>query len=151
MTPLDLVRTVLRGRIQGDSRMKRKKVLLVEDNDYVRQLVSLILRDRGYSVIEAMDGQDAFNKLLETEVKIVISGLRLSRADGMEFITELRKKPAYKSLPVVVLSSEFRDHKRREAEEAGISSWIAKPFIPRQLISTVERLWNNSLSPQEVL
>lgn len=129
----------------------RKKVLLVEDNDYVRQLVALILRARGYSVVEAVNGRDALNKLTETEVKMVITDLRMPQMDGIEFIRELRKKPAYGSLPVVVLTSEFHEYKKREAEMAGISGWIAKPFIPRQLMHAVESLWNKGVSPQEAL
>jgi two-component system chemotaxis response regulator CheY len=129
----------------------RKKVLLVEDNDHVRQLVSLILRARGYSVIEAVNGRDALKKLTEGEVKMVITDLRMPQMDGIEFIRELRKKPAYRSLPVVVLTSEFQEYKKREAEQAGISGWIAKPFIPRQLMHAVENLWHSSLSPREAL
>ena len=90
--------------------MIRKKVLLVEDNDYVRQLVSLILRARGYSVVEAVNGRDALGKLTEGEVKMVITDLGMPQMDGIEFIRELRKKPAYRSLPVVVLTSEFQEY-----------------------------------------
>ena len=111
--------------------MIRKKVLLVEDNDYVRQLVSLILRARGYSVVEAVNGRDALDKLTEGDVKMVITDLGMPQMDGIEFIRELRKKPAYRALPVVVLTSEFQEYRKRKAEQAGISGWIAKPFIPR--------------------
>jgi len=129
----------------------RKKVLLVEDDDYVRQLVSLILRARGYSVVEAVNGRDALDKLTEGEVKMVITDLGMPQMDGIEFIRELRKKPAYRALPVVVLTSEFQEYRKREAEQAGISGWLAKPFIPRQLMYAVENLWNSSLSPREAL
>jgi two-component system chemotaxis response regulator CheY len=82
---------------------------------------------------------------------MVITDLRMPQMDGIEFIRELRKKPAYRSLPVVVLTSEFQEYKKREAEQAGISGWVAKPFIPRQLMPAVENLWNSSLSPREAL
>jgi two-component system chemotaxis response regulator CheY len=135
----------------GLNTVKRKKVLLVEDDDYVRQLVSLMLRTKGYSVVEAVNGRDALDKLTANEVRMVITDLRMPQMDGIQFIRELRKEAAYKSLPVVVLTSEFQEQKKREAEQAGISGWIMKPFIPRQLMHALESLSVTRASLQEAL
>jgi two-component system chemotaxis response regulator CheY len=125
-------------------KVKGKKVLLVEDDDYVRQLVSLILRAKGYAVVEAVNGRDALDKLTANEVRMVITDIRMPQMDGLQFIRELRKEAVYKSLPVVVLTSEVQEHKKREAEQAGINGWILKPFIPRQLTHAVESLLGKS-------
>lgn len=131
--------------------MRGNKVLLVEDNDYVRQLVSLLLRGKGYSVVEAVNGRDALGKLRGSEVRMVITDLRMPQMDGIQFIRELRKEAGYESLPVVVLTSEFQEQRKREAEQAGINGWIVKPFVPRQLMHAVESVWDNRVALQETL
>ena len=129
----------------------RKKVLIVEDNDHVRQLVSLMLKARGHLVVEAVNCKDALGKLGDSKIGLVITGLCMHRRDGLEFIQELKKKSGYESLPIVVLTSRFHEYKKKAAELAGVSSWVAKPFIPRKLIPAVEGLWNKNTSRKETV
>lgn len=117
----------------------KKNVLVVDDDSLIRQLVALMLRASGFTVIEAVNGQDALAKLDDSPVGIVITDLRMPQMDGLEFTRELRRKPDYKDVPVVMLTSEFSDYKRTEGISVGVDEWISKPFIPQQLLHAVRR------------
>jgi two-component system chemotaxis response regulator CheY len=117
-----------------------RRILIVDDDALIRQLLVLILTSAGYSVTEAINGRDALDKLGERAVNLVITDLRMPQMDGIELTRELRRNPSYEKLPIVMLTSDFQDYKRREAEEAGVDRWITKPFIRNRLIRTVRTL-----------
>lgn len=118
-----------------------KNVLVVDDDELIRRLATLILTTAGYSVIEAANGQEALNKLNAIDdVEMVITDFRMPQMDGIEFVKQLRAKAAYKLVPIVMMTSEFQGYKRTEGEQAGVTDWISKPFLPQQLIHTVRRL-----------
>ena len=118
----------------------KKRILIVDDSGAIRSLVSFILGTAGYKVIEAVNGKDALDKLHDNEPEMIITDLRMPNMDGMEFAIELRKKEQYKHLPLVMLTSEFQGYKSTEGQRAGVNEWMAKPFIARQLLNTVNRL-----------
>lgn len=115
----------------------RNKILVVDDDVLIRQLLSLVLRSAGYAVIEAVNGKDALGRLNEAEVSAIITDLRMPGMDGIELTKELRKKPAYEYVPIIMLTSDFQGYKKHEGEQAGVSVWISKPFIPQKLIHTI--------------
>lgn len=116
------------------------RVLIVDDDVLIRQLLSLILRSAGYSVIEAVNGKDAMDKIAEASIDLVVTDLRMPEMDGIEFTRKLRMNSAYGYLPVIMLTSDFQGYKRLEGEQAGVNGWISKPFIPQQLIGTIRKL-----------
>jgi len=124
--------------IDGASGMVRN-VLVVDDERLIRQIISIILKSAGYKVIEAVSGDDALSKMTDRDFGLVITDLRLPGMDGIEFIKQLRSESAYASVPVIMLTSEFSDFKKREAEIAGVSDWIVKPFIRQQLLQSVRK------------
>jgi len=117
----------------------RRKVLIVDDEHFVRQLVSLILTNEGYVVLEAENGNDALTKLKDYEVGMVITDLRMPQMNGIEFVRELKKQPHYISVPVVMITSDFEGYRMDEAKKAGVYQCIPKPFIPQQLMETVRK------------
>lgn len=115
------------------------RVLIVDDDFLIRQLLSLILRSAGYSVLEAENGKDALDKLSSHPVDAVITDLRMPQMDGIELTKAIRTNPAYEDIPVIMLTSDFRGYKEREGGQAGVTDWISKPFIPQQLIQTIRK------------
>jgi len=116
-----------------------KKVLIVDDDFLIRQLLSLILRSAGYSVLEAENGRDALEKLSSDSIDTVITDLRMPQMDGIELTRAIRMNPAYEDVPVIMLTSDFRGYKEIEGDQAGVTDWISKPFIPQQLIQTISK------------
>lgn len=116
-----------------------KTVLIVDDSLSIRQLVRAALTSVGYGVIDAIDGQDALNKLVGQRVNLIISDVNMPNMDGITFLKALKSKPEHKFTPVVMLTTESQEAKK-EGQSAGARAWIVKPFQPTQLLTAVEKL-----------
>jgi two-component system chemotaxis response regulator CheY len=116
-----------------------KTILTVDDSTTVRQMVSFTLTGAGYNVVEAKDGQDALTKLSQPP-SMVLTDLNMPTMDGIGLIKRLRAHPAFKYIPIVVLTTESETTKKQEARAAGATAWIVKPFRPEQLLSVVQKV-----------
>ncbi|MGL4205760.1 MAG: response regulator [Aeromonadaceae bacterium] len=117
-----------------------KTILIVDDSLSIRQLVKAALTSVGYQVIEACDGQDALLKLGGQRVNLIISDVNMPNMDGISFLKALKSKSEHKFTPVVMLTTESQDEKKREGQAAGARAWMVKPFQPQQLLAAVEKL-----------
>lgn len=117
-----------------------KIIMTVDDSASVRQMVSFTLRDAGYEVLEAVDGQDAVNRLNGTSVNMVITDLNMPNLDGIGLIRALRAIAAFKFIPIVMLTTESQDTRKQEGKAAGATGWIVKPFKPEQLLAVVKKV-----------
>lgn len=116
-----------------------KIIMTVDDSASVRQMVSFTLKKAGYTVIEASDGKDAMAKL-KGQVHMVITDLNMPNMDGIALIKNIRALPAYKFIPVVMLTTESQATKKQEGKAAGATGWIVKPFKPEQLLDVVKKV-----------
>jgi len=114
------------------------EIIIVDDAASTRQMVSLILKEEGYEVIEAVDGKDALEKF-NPSVKMVITDLNMPNIDGIELIKRIRANSDYKSIPIIMLSSESEEEKKQESRSAGATDWIDKPVSIRKIIEVVNR------------
>ena len=117
-----------------------KTILIVDDSASLRQVVSIALKGAGYDVIEAADGVDALAKLNGVKVHLIISDVNMPTMDGITFVKELKKLTSYKFTPVIMLTTECGDDKKREGQAAGAKAWIVKPFKPDQMLVAVNKL-----------
>ncbi len=117
-----------------------KKVLIVDDSISMRQMVGFTLREGGFEVIEAEHGQDALDKLKGTSVDLVITDLNMPVMDGITLIQNLRKQPAMKTKPILMLTTEGLAAKKDAGKAAGATGWIVKPFDPEKLLQTVAKV-----------
>lgn len=114
-----------------------KTILVVDDADFIRRLVSMILALDGYIVLEADNGKAALDILGKTQVDIIITDLNMPVMDGIELVSALRSGPVYKHVPVVMLTSELLEFRKQQAFEAGINEWVPKPYITSKLRALV--------------
>ncbi|MFI5958408.1 response regulator [Cryptosporangium sp. NPDC051539] len=117
-----------------------KTILIVDDSASVRQVVSIALKGAGYDVVAAVDGKDALSKLDGQRIHLVISDVNMPNMDGITFVTELKKLAAYKFTPVIMLTTESQDDKKKAAQAAGAKAWVTKPFQPPQMLAAVSKL-----------
>lgn len=117
-----------------------KTILVVDDSASIRQVVSIALKGAGYSVIEAVDGKDALGKLDGQKINLVISDVNMPNMDGISFLKEMKQKPSYKFTPVIMLTTEGAEEKKREGQAAGAKAWVVKPFKPEQMLQAVSML-----------
>ena len=117
-----------------------KNILVVDDSASLRQVVAIALKKEGYDVIEASDGQDALDKLGGGKIHLVVSDVNMPRMDGITFVKELKKRPEYKFVPVIMLTTESGDDMKMAGKEAGVRAWVVKPFKPEQMLTAVSKL-----------
>jgi two-component system chemotaxis response regulator CheY len=117
-----------------------KTIMIVDDSATLRQVVSISLKGAGYDVIEGCDGQDALNNLTGQKVHLIISDVNMPIMDGFTFVTEVKKLPAYKFTPVIMLTTEAGEDKKALGQAAGAKAWLIKPFKPDKLLTAVSKL-----------
>jgi len=116
-----------------------KTILSVDDSGSIRQMVSFTLRGAGYDVIEAVDGQDGLDKAKQKTVDLVLTDQNMPRMDGITLIKTLRSMPAYRSVPILMLTTESGDAMKAQGKSAGATGWLVKPFDPQKLLDVVKK------------
>jgi two-component system chemotaxis response regulator CheY len=117
-----------------------KTILAVDDSGSLRQMLSFILKDAGYGVIEAVDGQDGLDKAKRQTVDLVLTDQNMPRMDGLSLIKALRGMKNYQSVPILMLTTESGDDMKAQGRAAGASGWLVKPFDPARLTEVVRKL-----------
>ncbi|GAB2871968.1 response regulator [Pseudoduganella ginsengisoli] len=117
-----------------------KTIMVVDDSASLRQVVHIALKGAGYDVVEAADGQIALNKLDAQKVNLIVCDVNMPNMDGISFVRELKQKPSHKFTPVIMLTTESQEEKKREGQAAGAKAWVVKPFRPEVLLGAVQKL-----------
>ncbi len=117
-----------------------KTIMIVDDSVSIRTVVGIALRGAGYAVIEANDGQDAINKLAGQKVNLIVSDVNMPIMDGITFVKNVKQMPAHRFTPIIMLTTESDESKKREGQAAGAKAWVVKPFRPEQMLAAVQRL-----------
>ena len=117
-----------------------KTILIVDDSESIREVVSFTLENEGYSVLIAVDGKDALKFLNGTPIDLIITDLHMPEMDGIALIKEVRNMPDYQRIPILFLTTESQAAKKMEAKDAGATGWIIKPFVPAKLIAALNKV-----------
>jgi two-component system chemotaxis response regulator CheY len=117
-----------------------KRILTIDDSKTMRDMLMMTLAEAGFDVLQAVDGQDGLDALVNEQVDVIITDINMPRMDGYEVIRQLRKNPDHKSTPILVLTTESETGKMNLAREVGATGWMVKPFDPDRLIATVRKV-----------
>lgn len=117
-----------------------KTILAVDDSPSIRQMVAFTLKGAGYEVTEAVDGQDGLNKAKTKPFNLVLTDQNMPQMDGITLIKSLRSLPQYKSVPILVLTTEAGDAMKTQGRAAGATGWLVKPFDPQKLMDVVKKV-----------
>lgn len=117
-----------------------KSILIVDDSDSIREVVSFTLESAGHQVMKAVDGQDALKFLNGTNIDLIITDLHMPNMDGIELIRAVRADDKYKFTPILFLTTESQTDKKLQAKEAGATGWIVKPFVPEKLLAAISKV-----------
>lgn len=117
-----------------------KTIMVVDDSASLRQVVGIALKSAGYEVIEAADGQIALSKLGDKKINLIVCDVNMPNMDGITFVRQLKQVASHKFTPVIMLTTESQESKKREGQEAGARAWVVKPFKPEVLLGAVQKL-----------
>lgn len=120
--------------------MTAGRVLVVDDDDVIRQLITVNLELENFEVIPADDGQDALDKVKDVRPDVVTLDVMMPRVDGWEAAARLRQDPETAHVKVVLLSARAQEADLQRGEAIGVDAYLTKPFDPDELIDTVRRL-----------
>ena len=115
-------------------------ILTVDDSPSMRMMMQLTLTGEGYEVNQAADGRQALEFARNNTADLVLTDINMPGMDGLQLIRELRRLPAYKTVPMLVITTESAADRKRLGKEAGATGWLVKPFNNQQLLSTIARV-----------
>jgi len=117
-----------------------KTILLVDDSATLLMSMQAILQKAGYAVETATGGDAALKKLAVNKPNLMITDLNMPGMDGITLIKEVKKQPAFRFMPVLMMTTESQQEKRNEARAAGATGWLVKPVQPAQLMEVLKKL-----------
>ncbi|KAF3885379.1 MULTISPECIES: hybrid sensor histidine kinase/response regulator [Nostocales] len=119
----------------------KKRILLVEDSVPIRTQMRRILEAAGYEVIVAVDGQDGFEKLSESQFDAVVSDVQMPNLDGFEFTMKIRDLAEYQELPVILVTTLATEQDKLQGEKVGANAYITKgQFEQGEFLDILRRL-----------
>jgi two-component system chemotaxis response regulator CheY len=117
-----------------------KSILAVDDSASIRQMVGFTLKSSGYEVVEAVDGMDGLEKAKGKSFNLILTDQNMPRMDGLTLIKNLRALPQYKTVPILMLTTESSDAMKQQGRTAGATGWLVKPFDPQKLVEVVKKV-----------
>ena len=115
-----------------------KKILIVEDNKDSRELVIKVLKNRGYLLVEAVDGEDALLKATEQLPDLILMDISIPKIDGFEVTRRLKERENCKDIPIIALTAHAMKGDKEKALQAGCDGYISKPINVRQLPDQIQ-------------
>lgn len=117
---------------------KKKRILLVEDEERIRKVISIIIRGEDIEIDEAGDGKEALEKIFSRDFDLIILDLMIPEIDGFGVLEKIRENERTVDLPVIIVSARSSDKDILEGLKGGANYYIPKPFEPQELVSSLE-------------
>jgi DNA-binding response OmpR family regulator len=121
-----------------------KTILIADDHDHLRLLVSTTLDGPDYRIIEARDGDEACALAIAEHPDLLILDWMMPGKSGIQVIEVLRAEPGLRDVPVIMLTARAQTADRNRAATLGVHSYLVKPFSPIELMETVEKILGES-------
>lgn len=125
-----------------------KKILVIEDEENIRELIQYNLERESFSTIGAADGQRAM-ELLSQEIDLIILDLMLPVTDGLTLCQKIRKNKDFYSIPIIMLTAKGEEMDKIIGLELGADDYMTKPFSPRELVARIKALFRRMEIPHE--
>ncbi len=116
-----------------------RKILIVDDEPYILNILDFSLDAEGYSVLQAADGDEALRVAAEQSPDLIIMDIMMPRLDGFETCRRLKEDVHTRDIPVVLLTARNSREDRARGDEVKADGYITKPFSPQRLLDTVQQ------------
>lgn len=121
-----------------------KTILVADDESHILHVVSLKLRNAGFRVVTARDGQEAFEMAQQEHPDLIITDYHMPQLSGLELCRKLKQDPATQNIPAIMLTARGYHLEPHDTEQSGILRMLSKPFSPRHLLATVNEVLANA-------
>ncbi|MBL7151281.1 MAG: response regulator [Candidatus Omnitrophica bacterium] len=118
----------------------KKRILLVDDEAQLVEMVKMRLEASGYEVLSAFDGQEALDKARKEKPDLIILDLMLPKIDGYKVCRMLKFDEKYKNIPIILFSARAQETDVKLGKEVGADAYITKPFDPPSLLEKIKEL-----------
>lgn len=127
------------AQVIQEEELSRIRVLIVDDDREIVELLNIYLKNEGYDVVKAYNGQQALNYIKnDEEIELVILDVMMPKINGIEVVEKLRE--ANHSIPVIILSAKSSDNDKIQGLISGADDYVTKPFNPLEVIARVKSL-----------
>lgn len=120
------------------------RILIADDEPHIRKLVSFTLGNRGYEVVEAADGGEAYERAKAEAPDIILLDVMMPVMTGYDVLEKLKADPVTRDIPVVMLSAKSQQTEVQAGLSKGAQEYICKPFTPKDLVQRVTELIGGS-------
>lgn len=115
-------------------------MMVVDDDEVIRQLIAVNLTLEGFEVFTAVDGRDCLDKVAEVQPDVITLDVMMPRLDGWVTASQLRKNPATATIKVVLITARAQEDDRDRGRQVGVDAYLTKPFDPAEMIRVVREL-----------
>jgi two-component system alkaline phosphatase synthesis response regulator PhoP/two-component system response regulator VicR len=120
-----------------------RKILVVDDERHIVRLVEVNLTRAGYDIVVAYDGIEALEVVKKEKPDMIVLDVMMPRMDGFEVLKKLQADESTQNIPVIMLTAKAQDADIFKGWSSGVSSYLTKPFNPRELLTFVERIFQS--------
>ncbi len=117
-----------------------KSILIVDDEQNIVISLEYVMKNAGFNVAVAYDGEEALEKVKENVPDLVILDVMMPKLDGFEVCKKIRENPAWKSVRIVMLTAKGRDSEREKGLSFGADDYLTKPFSTRDILQRVKEI-----------
>lgn len=118
-----------------------RKILVVDDEAHIVHVVTMKLRNAGFEVVAAADGEEALETAEAELPDLIITDYHMPLMNGVELCCELRKRQSLQQTPAIMLTARGYDLEPEDMQRTGISMVLSKPFSPRELLAAVQEIF----------
>lgn len=129
--------------------MSTKKILVVEDDEDIMELISFNLKKEGYSVVKALTGEEALKQVQSASPDIVLLDVMLPEIDGLEVCRNLKSDSKTKNIPVIMVTAKGEESDVVAGLELGAEDYVVKPFRPKELVARVRAVLRRKSQSQD--
>ncbi|MCM3772744.1 MULTISPECIES: response regulator transcription factor [Priestia] len=113
------------------------QILVADDDQHIRELISLYLENQGFKIIKAADGEEAWSKMEEFRIDLAVVDIMMPFKDGWELTKEIKE---YFDIPVLMVTARGESHDKLKGFDIGTDDYVVKPFDPQEMVARVKAL-----------
>lgn len=127
--------------------MEKKKILIVEDDNFVAEVYIAKLAEMGYVAILAQNGEEGLEELKKNKIDLILLDILMPIMNGVEMLEEIKKRPEWKNIPVILLTNVGEKESIQKVRNLGVKNYLIKShFTPAEVIEKIEAVFKENQS-----